>query len=80
MNKWLTKQFKHLQDVHMDYWTHWKHATTMGTQLILNGSKLLVHAFVPCLFEEDATKSIAQILEEHNTIVNKHKKLIKKSE
>lgn len=62
---------KHLVDVDEGYFTHMKFALQMGLLSLLAATFLITHAFIPCIFLNNGSKTIEKI---SNIIAERKKK------
>jgi hypothetical protein len=61
---------KHLTENNMTYCEHWKFAISHGFLCIEAGLLLIIHSFLPCVFEKAGSTLIKKL----NISFNQHKK------
>ena len=49
--------FKHLEKNNMSYSTHFRKATYVGISMMVAGALCFIHAFLPFIFVESASKT-----------------------
>ena len=55
---------KHLEEVKMTRWQHFKHAVSIAYRMELAASAVFIHAFWPGLFRSFATNTCKRIISE----------------
>jgi hypothetical protein len=73
-------RFEHLERTGYTYFTHFKRAGYIGGSMILAGSKTMIHALWPDVFEHSATDQVAILQKELSKELEQKKGSQKKKE
>jgi hypothetical protein len=57
-------KFKHLEEKGIGYCKHFRRAFGIGASMVYSGSKTMIHAVWPDIFESAATNRVAALQEE----------------